>query len=111
MPPERLGEAFAALRTHDVAIGPTHDGGYYLLGLRRSSPWIFRDVTWSTANVFAETLDLVRERGSCCHVLPEEFDVDTAEEARVLQRLLRSEPWRAPVTARALEEVLQRVRL
>ncbi|HLZ69889.1 MAG TPA: TIGR04282 family arsenosugar biosynthesis glycosyltransferase [Dehalococcoidia bacterium] len=104
--PEWVRGAFAALRTHDVAIGPTHDGGYYLLGLRQPSPWIFEDVNWSTPSVLAETLRLVREHGNRCHLLPEEFDVDTGEEAQRLCTLLRREPERAPATARTLNEVL-----
>ncbi|HEY7294015.1 MAG TPA: TIGR04282 family arsenosugar biosynthesis glycosyltransferase [Dehalococcoidia bacterium] len=107
--PGRIREAFAALRTHDVAIGPTHDGGYYLLGLREPSPWIFRDVRWSTSSVFAETLRLVHERSRRCHVLPVEFDVDTVDEAKRLHELLSREPRRAPQTARALDTVLQRL--
>lgn len=107
--PARLTEAFAALETHDVALGPTHDGGYYLIALREPSPWIFRDVTWSTPSVFMETLRIVRARGRRCQILAEEFDVDTIEEAQRLHDLLRHEPQRAPRTALALDEVLERL--
>lgn len=102
MPVERLDAAFAGLRTHDVVIGPTHDGGYYLLGLRVPSPWIFEGIAWSTASVFDETLGLMRRRGCGSLVLPEEFDVDTPDEARRLHGLLAHAPWRAPRTAAAL---------
>jgi len=47
----------------------------------------------------------VRERGRSCHVLPEEFDVDTLDEARRLHELLRQTPERAPCTARALDDL------
>lgn len=102
MPSARLDEAYAALATHDVAVGPTRDGGYYLLGLRAPSPWIFSDIAWSTAGVFAQTLKLAEAHGCRSRVLPDEFDVDTADEARQLHELLRREPARAPRTARAL---------
>lgn len=104
-----IDEAFAALESHDVAIGPTHDGGYYLLGLRAPSPWVFHDVSWSTAAVCEQTLRLVREHGRRFHLLPEEFDVDTLDEAQRLHDLLRRAPGRAPRTARALNDVLQPV--
>jgi rSAM/selenodomain-associated transferase 1 len=104
--PNWIVQAFAALAHHDVAIGPTHDGGYYLLGLRDPSPWLFEDVTWSTPSVFAETVRLIRARRRSCYVLPEEFDVDTPDEARRLHELLRQAPDRAPRTARVLDEIL-----
>lgn len=103
-----IAEAFAALTSHDVAIGPTHDGGYYLLGLREPSPWIFRGVSWSTAAVFEQTLRLARERGRRCGLLPEEFDVDTFDEAVRLRDVLRRAPERAPRTALALDDLSRR---
>ncbi len=107
--PQWIAAAFAALDANDVALGPTHDGGYYLLGLREPSPWLFDGVCWSTPSVFEETIRLVDERGLRCHVLPEEFDVDTIEEAQRLHELLRPEPERAPETARVLDDVLRRL--
>jgi rSAM/selenodomain-associated transferase 1 len=106
--PGWIAGAFAALSRDDVAIGPTHDGGYYLLGLREAAPWIFREVSWSTPAVFAQTLRLVREHGRGYHLLPETCDVDTLDDARRLYALLRREPARAPRTAAALDEVLLR---
>src|SRR5581483_11650266 len=61
--PGWIDEAFAALASADVVVGPTHDGGYYLLGLREAAPWIFREVSWSTPAVCEQTLRLVREHG------------------------------------------------
>ncbi len=106
--PGWIAGAFAALAAHDVAIGPTHDGGYYLLGLREPSPWLFRDVRWSTPAVFAQTLRLARDHGQRCHSLSEVRDVDTLDDALWLHALLRREPERAPRTAAALDEVLLR---
>jgi len=104
--PGWIDEAFAALASADVVVGPTHDGGYYLLGLREAAPWIFREVSWSTPAVCEQTLRLVREHGCGYHLLPEEFDVDTPDDAKRLHTLLRQAPERAPRTALALEELL-----
>ena len=45
--PDHLKQAFAALDTADVVIGPATDGGYYLLGIKRPHPFLFQDMPWS----------------------------------------------------------------
>lgn len=74
---ELLQAAFDAMRDHDAVIGPTHDGGYYLLGLHEPLDALFRDKLWSTSTVFAQTrLDLALN-GKTCGLLPTLADVDT----------------------------------
>lgn len=51
-----LTDAFIALRTCDVVLGPARDGGYYLIGMRRHLPELFHDVDWGTASVREQTL-------------------------------------------------------
>lgn len=82
-----MDEAFAALLTNDVVIGPADDGGYYLIGFRKKSfaPDIFHDIVWSTRTVFRETMDKLHDASLTVHVLPELTDVDTVED---LKRLL-----------------------
>lgn len=55
-----LEEAFNSLLNHDVVIGPAEDGGYYLLGLTKKLPFLFRDIEWSTEIVFRQTMDLLK---------------------------------------------------
>src|SRR5262245_38938676 len=55
-----LRSAFQALETQDLVLGPTRDGGYYLVGLRRQAPEIFRDIAWSTERVLEQTLERAR---------------------------------------------------
>lgn len=72
--------AFQSLDSHDVVIGPSTDGGYYLLGIREPSRWLFEDIPWSTETVLKETLDRI-ENQQCRHFLLEEkLDVDTMED-------------------------------
>lgn len=52
----RIDAAFVALETHDLVVGPTPDGGYYLIGLRRPAPELFDGVSWGTERVLEETL-------------------------------------------------------
>lgn len=55
-----LENAFNSLLNHDVVIGPAEDGGYYLLGLTKKLPFLFRDIEWSTEIVFRQTMDLLK---------------------------------------------------
>jgi len=77
---EIIEQAFDALQTHDVVVGPALDGGYYLLGMRKLYPELFQNKSWSTAEVFAQTIfDL--ERLHLSHkLLPELSDVDHIED-------------------------------
>lgn len=75
-----LAQAFALLKTHDVALGPATDGGYYLLGLRRPQPELFQHKAWSTASVLADTLADARRLSLRVALLPELRDVDTAAD-------------------------------
>jgi len=75
-----LEEAFKALSINDAVIGPAKDGGYYLLGLRKFVPEIFRDKKWSTASVASETLKDFEEMGLKYQQLPMLTDVDVEED-------------------------------
>lgn len=75
-----LRQAFALLEEHDVVLGPATDGGYYLLGMRQPQPELFRNKTWSTASVLADTLADAQRLGHSVALLPELRDVDTADD-------------------------------
>ena len=79
---EDIREAWGVLQTHDVVLGPATDGGYWLIGLRQPQPTLFRDVHWSTENVFAETIQRARRAGLSVQLLRELADVDTDREWR-----------------------------
>ena len=74
--------AWAALDEHDGAIGPTHDGGYYLLALRRPCARLFHEITWSSPRVFSETIERACDAHCRLAVLPKLHDVDTEEDWR-----------------------------
>ena len=54
--PSHINEAFDKLEQHDVVIGPALDGGYYLLGLKKVYPEIFKNKSWGTSSVRKDTL-------------------------------------------------------
>ena len=76
-----------------VVLGPSHDGGYYLIGLKQPHPQPFDRITWSTASVCEETLDRCRAAGIEVVTLPTWYDVDDAATLAVLQaELLDQQP-------------------
>ena len=77
---EDVREAIETLDDQDVVIGPSTDGGYYLLALKRADPGLFEGVPWSTPQVLTATLDRAVRLGRSVRVLHTLADVDTAED-------------------------------
>jgi uncharacterized protein len=67
-----------------VVLGPSTDGGYYLLGLKHPHKRMFEDIDWSTERVARQTLERTRELGLPVHTLPAWYDIDDAEALRTL---------------------------
>ncbi|MDI6852184.1 MAG: TIGR04282 family arsenosugar biosynthesis glycosyltransferase [Deltaproteobacteria bacterium] len=87
----------------DVVLGPCPDGGYYLVGLRKPSPEIFHEISWSTAAVLEQTLARAAQAGLKTHLLPPWPDIDAWDE--LLNFLSRSHAppaagWRSHAWAR-----------
>ena len=77
--PGLLDEAFLALSDHDLVLGQTLDGGYWLIGMKRSLP-VFKQIAWSTHSVLAQTLELASRCGLRVHLLPPLPDIDLPED-------------------------------
>jgi rSAM/selenodomain-associated transferase 1 len=77
-----LREAAAVVGRGEIVLGPTHDGGYYLLGGPTPLPDLFAAMPWSTEHVLAETRARLARIGATWRELPELRDVDTAADAR-----------------------------
>ncbi|TXF90872.1 glycosyltransferase [Neolewinella aurantiaca] len=71
-----LNEAFAALSTHDVVVGPALDGGYTLLGMKSLTPSLFKNIAWSTPEVLTSTLARAAAAGKSVKQLAPLSDVD-----------------------------------
>ncbi len=108
LPPAALTEAYAALAAgSDVSIGPSEDGGYYLLAARALYPDLFRNMVWSTSEVVADTLQRCAAADLRVHRVAEWYDVDEAADlARLRADLAGSESPAAPATRAALATVL-----
>jgi uncharacterized protein len=72
-----------------AVFGPSSDGGYYLLGLKREHPRLFTDIAWSTERVAEQTLERAREIKLDMHLLPAWYDVDDIDDLRQLHEELR----------------------
>lgn len=75
-----LAEALDSLCKHELVVGPALDGGYYLIGLRRVIPDLFRSVKWGTTEVLEETMRRAARSGVTATTLPTEGDVDCPED-------------------------------
>jgi uncharacterized protein len=82
-----------------AVLGPSTDGGYYLLGLKHAHARMFEGITWSTEQVAEETLARAREIGLDVHRLPDWYDVDDVDALKRLDAELRGaevETWPQP---------------
>ncbi|MVW76298.1 TIGR04282 family arsenosugar biosynthesis glycosyltransferase [Pseudomonas xionganensis] len=82
-----LGHACAALHNHPVVLGPAEDGGYVLLGLRRSDNLLFSDMPWGTEQVLAMTRERLQQLAWNHHELQALWDVDRPEDLARLEAL------------------------
>ena len=98
-----------------AVLGPSTDGGYYLLGLKAPHRRLFADIDWSTERVAGQTLERARELGLPVHVLPTWYDVDDSEALRILHGELFAgrrfgdsglPPHEAPNTRRLMRSLL-----
>jgi hypothetical protein len=84
LPVGQVNDAFDKLDSADLVLGPSTDGGYYLIGCKRQSllPSIFYDIRWSTTNVFSETIKRIAESGLKFAQLPQWSDIDEFDDLK-----------------------------
>ncbi len=82
LPLEFIEEAFTSLKENDVVIGPSIDGGYYLIGFRDKSfsPQVFEGIPWGKETVFEKTMKLLEREGKTVHTLQPWRDIDTIKD-------------------------------
>ena len=89
-PLAHLKRAFQRLKHRDAVLGPTMDGGYYLVGLRRPAPSLFANIAWDTPQVFAQTLDAIEREGLSLALVSPWYGVDDAESLDFFASLQRA---------------------
>jgi len=104
LPRSVLEEAFETLAAHDVVVGPTHDGGYYLVGANASHPALFAGDGMGTSSALERLLSSARDLELSVGFADPFYDIDVADDLTRLAEELRLAPARAPRTARWLKE-------
>ena len=102
LPGSILQSAFELLETSDVVVGPTEDGGYYLVGASAMHPRLFDPASLGTGNARDALLKNASALGLSVALTEAWYDVDLPEDLRRLAAELRIEPGRAPRTAALL---------
>ena len=104
LPRSVLEDAFETLAAHDVVVGPTHDGGYYLVGAKASHPTLFAGDGMGTTSALETLLARARVLELSVGFVDRFYDIDIADDLARLAEELRLDPARAPRTAAWLKE-------
>jgi rSAM/selenodomain-associated transferase 1 len=99
-----LEDAFETLATHDIVVGPTHDGGYYLVGAKASHPTLFANDGMGTTSALERLLSRARALELSVGFADRFYDIDIVDDLNRLAEELRVAPERAPRTAAWLKE-------
>ncbi len=85
--PEVIHRALDKLNSNkDIVIGPTHDGGYLLVGMRKQNSFLFENVAWSTSSVLDNTIKAADIYNKNLHLLEAMSDLDTINDLNALSR-------------------------
>jgi len=104
LPRSVLEDAFETLAAQDVVVGPTHDGGYYLVGAKASHPTLFAGYGMGTSSALETLLARARALELSVGFVAPFYDIDVADDLTRLAEELRLAPARAPRTAAWLKE-------
>ena len=102
--PAVLQGAFEILATHDLVVGPTNDGGYYLVGAKVAHPTLFESDGLGTKSALERLLERTKGLGLSTGFSERFYDIDVADDLVQLARELQLAPAKAPRTARWLSE-------
>jgi rSAM/selenodomain-associated transferase 1 len=104
LPRSVLEDAFETLAAHDLVVGPTHDGGYYLVGAKASHPMLFAGDGMGTSSALERLLSRTQALQLSVGFADPFYDIDVADDLTRLAKELRMAPARAPRTAAWLKE-------
>jgi rSAM/selenodomain-associated transferase 1 len=104
LPASVLETAFDVLEASDLVAGPTHDGGYYLVGVKASHPSLFANDGMGTANALEALLTRARALGLSVNLTDPFYDIDVTADLSQLADELQRRPGKAPRTAKLLSE-------
>ncbi|UCC95916.1 MAG: TIGR04282 family arsenosugar biosynthesis glycosyltransferase [Candidatus Omnitrophota bacterium] len=102
LPFSYIDTAFRKLASHEVIFGPSKDGGYYLVALKKPIRNIFQNIKWSTCSVLAQSLAKAKKANKKVYLLKVWQDVDSCEDLRRLREFLKTKKSTAINTRRFL---------
>ena len=105
-----LTQAIDRLDTYDVVLGPTIDGGYYLIGVRGTVPELFQGMAWSTAGVLEETRKTAAAKGLSVALLSECQDLDMVDDLTAFISLAGKDKKLSKRTSGALKLIANRLK-
>ena len=79
---ELITDAFSQLKDYNCVIGPSEDGGYYLMGLKQKLFYLFNEMEWSTNAVFSRTIERLKQRNHDYALMQKMIDIDTKEDLK-----------------------------
>ncbi len=82
-----LTNAVAALENNDVVIGPSNDGGYYLIGLKKANLNLFNSIEWGTSTVFNKTVERIKKDNLSCYKTEKLIDIDEYDDLKKLDHI------------------------
>lgn len=109
LPPDYIRRAFEALDSNDVVLGPSSDGGYYLIGFTKHRFLLeaFAGIAWSTHCVFDQTLDIITDHKRTVHLLPQWHDVDTPADLDRLVARNKDTPFNQSKTIALIRKITE----
>lgn len=102
LPAAYLQTARDALKTADAVLGPSADGGFYLMGLKDCPAGVLDGIQWSHSTTLAATVHKLEQFGMKTVLIDPWFDIDSHEDLERLRRQLATDPSAAPRTAELL---------
>jgi glycosyltransferase A (GT-A) superfamily protein (DUF2064 family) len=106
LPPAYISDSFQQLEGSDVVLGPTSDGGYYLIGVRARPGRLLENIRWSTPQAIEDTEARARIAGLSVARLRPWYDIDTCEDLIRLRMELEEEILPGRAGARATREAM-----
>jgi len=104
LPPAYITRSFELLARADLILGPSVDGGYYLIGMRAPHPELFQEVAMGTERVLSQTLERACRTNLRVSLLPPWYDVDTQNDLERLRAELSTAPQVAMHTRAFLQQ-------
>ncbi|OGS32608.1 MAG: hypothetical protein A2474_00295 [Elusimicrobia bacterium RIFOXYC2_FULL_34_12] len=106
LPVNLVKKAFIKLDNNDSVIGPSLDGGYYLIGFNFKGfvPDIFNKVKWSTNTVFSDTMNIFKRNNAKIYILPKWYDIDNVSDLKYLYEINKNTGFRNSETMKFISE-------